>query len=169
MRFPRNTIMRLTRFRIRTFLIVVAFIAACIGGGEEYFRLTKLSKRYDQIALSFSQPVADGLAELKTMNSQFDTFWASPKRDEAQIELWVHRIGQKRAEVAALTNYVLIYEHAASHPWETPPQAVELNEWQANSPTVQRVAAKSPLLSPPSMPPPPAPPSEQLLTPNEGN
>lgn len=109
-------IMRLSRVRIRTLLIVVAVVAASIGGIKEYFRLIELSKRYNFIATAVRQNVRMRLAELPGLKANLARLMDSPNRDDVQIELWAIRIDQKQADIASNANFVLIYEHAASHP-----------------------------------------------------
>jgi hypothetical protein len=57
------------------------------------------------------------------------------------------------AEIAANANLVQIYEHAANHPWESPPLISEAIDGVENAPIPKRLLTN---------PPPPEPPAPEL-------
>jgi hypothetical protein len=166
--------MRLPRFRVRALLIAVAGVAVLLGGGLEYVRLKRLSNRYRYYAWVYGGDVRKGLQTLARLKPKLRRLSESPDSDNVQIEVLAVTIEQLQAQLAADANLVQIYEHAASHPWEEPPQVVvgtNSHPWEEPSQVVAGTNSPedAPLLRPfLTSPAPPAPPLPPELAPKPG-
>jgi hypothetical protein len=155
--------MRLPRYRLRTLLLVVGGLAVLLAGGLECRRLKRLSDKYRYIAWAMGNDVRSGLANLSSMEKALAPFKRLSNAERARlsdedrallIELPI-AIEMHQASIAASANLVLIYEHAASHPWEALP---ELAMPTMNSALLGRIPVVQRFLAGPPAPAPPRPP-----------
>jgi hypothetical protein len=148
--------MRLPRFRVRTLLISIAVFAVLLGGGLEYLRLKRLSERYSYLARAYAGNVRMRAHDFARLKPKLQKLKESPDADHVQLELHGITCEWLQAQIAANANIVQIYEHAAAHPWETPPPFAEaLNRGVENLPIVRNILTY-----------PPAPPAPWLTAPS---
>jgi hypothetical protein len=172
--------MHLTRYRVRTLLIAVGVLALLLGGGQESVRLMRLSRRYRYIAWAHGNDVRSGLGNLARLKPMYLKLRASSDAnggrltdaERARLDELTLTISQLHSDIAMNANLVQSYEHAATHPWEAPPQVVipiSNPGWPVEKePIIQRFLAlptPPPSIPPefapkpdPSPPPPPPPP-----------
>jgi hypothetical protein len=176
--------MRLPRYRVRTLLIVVIVLAVLLGGSLEFLRLNRLSRRYRYIASAHGNDVRSDLGQLGRLKPMYQKLRASSdasggrltEAERAQLAELALTIDQLHADIAMRANLVQVYEHAARHPWEAPPQVVNPisnPSWAVEKePLIQRFLGPptpSPPMPPefatkpdPSPPPPPPPPAPSM-------
>jgi hypothetical protein len=178
--------MRLPRYRVRTLLIAVGVLAVLLAGGLECLRLRRLSAKYRYIAWAIGNDVRSYLGNLARMETMLRRLRDSAQAEGSHlseedraylIELPVS-IERTQASIAASANIVQIYEHAAAHPWEAPPEIIPPHGNVRNSPIVQRFLSGPPAPRPPTpaeflprpdaSPPPPPPPAPRGPSPPQG-
>jgi hypothetical protein len=165
-------------------LVAVALAAVSLAIGLECLRLRRLSAKYRYIAWAIGNDVRSGLISLVDKETILRRLKASTQAEghvlsdderAALVELPIG-IEQSEAFIAASANLVQLFEHAAAHPWEAPPEIVEPNGGVRNAPIVQRFLT-TPAAPPPSKPPefttptddsppPPPPPPPPPRSPN---
>jgi hypothetical protein len=160
--------MRLPRFRVRTLLIAIGVLAVLLGGRHEYLSLSRLSTKYRYIAWAIGNDVQSGLGQAKRMRKLREQLKASidakggpmSDADRALFDELTMNLAKWNMFTTASVNLVRVYEHAAGHPWEDPPQIAPPapgSNWTGESePLIQR------FLGPPK-PAPPIPP--EFVTP----
>jgi hypothetical protein len=144
--------MRPPRVRVRTLLITVAALALLLAGGLEVQRLSRLSQQYRNHALGYGANVRMRLLDLARAKQEMAILEGSPRPDAREIERVGLRMDRLRADIAANSNLVQIYEHAASHPWERPPLIAEANESVEDAPIPKRFVTRQAALPPPGSP-----------------
>lgn len=158
--------MRLPRVRVRTVLILVAAIAILLAGSLEYRRLARLSAIYRYQAWGYGQNVRMRLQDLARAKQKLTRLDLSLSSDVKEFERLEWAIQRLHADIAANANLVQIYEHAASHPWETPPRVAE-----ANSSVEDATIPKYFLANPARTPPPVLPdqPNPRVAAPSQAS
>jgi hypothetical protein len=120
-------------------MIAVAVLAALLVAGLECRRLKRLSDKYRYLAWGYSGNVRMRLQDLTRAKLQLTRLKASPNADPVRLdELGVY-IELTQALIAANANLVQIYEHAADHPWETPPRSAETGKGVEDAPIPKRI------------------------------
>ena len=181
--------MRLPRYRVRTLLIAIGVLAMLLGARHEYLRLSRLSTKYRYIAWAIGNDVQSGLGQAKRLRAMRERLKASAvakggemsDADRAQFDELAMTIAPMNMFATSSVNIVRIYEHAASHPWEDPPQIAPPDPgpfWTGEEePLVQRFLGPpkpAPVVPPefatppntsPSPPPPTAPESPSVPVP----
>ena len=142
MRLPR------VRFTVWRMMIAVALIAAALGGGLEYLHLKRLSDSYRDRAWAYGGNVRMSLWEIAKLKPKLAQLKQSPNPDQVEIELLSLAIQDMQSKVAANANLVQIFEHAASHPWETPPEFAETGKSVETASIPMRLLANPPAPEP---------------------
>jgi hypothetical protein len=132
------------RFRVRTLLIALAVVAFLLGGWLEFLRLKQYSDLYKRMAWGFGGNVRLRHRDLAKAKQRLKQLMESPDADPVQLELLGVKCDRLRANIAANYNIAKIYEHAATHPWETPPLVAETLENVEDWPIIKPYLTNSP-------------------------
>jgi hypothetical protein len=138
MKLPR------VRFTVRRMMMAVALIAAGLGGGLEYSHLKRLSDAYRYRAWAYGGNVQMRLREIATLKPKLAKLKQSPNPDKVEIELLSLAIQGLQSKVAANANLAQIFEHAASHPWETTPEFAEADKDAEKASISKRLSMPTP-------------------------
>lgn len=122
--------MRISQFRTRWLMVVVALVAVVMSGVHEIGKLRRLSREYHRRSRTFGTEVRAlnwGLTGIVSSAAEANRLSTDLRlKDPDLARLWAAEAAAYSREVVEwqvlLSHYARLqkkYEHAAAHPWET--------------------------------------------------